>query len=515
MGDDAAAVGAARRAGRSLGDLLPSVAGAAATLEPELAEVRVHGIAHHTREVSDGTLFVALPGSHTDGHEFAAEAVARGAVAVLAEKQLDDITTVPVVRVPDARRALAELAVAWYDRPAEQLHLVGITGTAGKTSVLSMLDAMLSRAGMPIGTIGSLGIGIGGVRDDTGFTAPDALTLQRALARIRDAGLKTAAMEVTSHALMQRRVETIELDLGVFVNLVPFEHVDYHHTFRGYVDAKVRFFDHVKPAAPLIYNADDRAVRGVVRGRDVRAIACGRSRVACVRIEPDVVTAERTTLQLNVRRPLPRPAGDALPPARLPLELRLLGRTNVTNAALAATAALCLGADADAIAAALRDFPPPRRRMELKRIGGVLVLDDTVGHPDSLSAVMEVVPRLGGRRLHIVFGMRGSRGRRINRRLGEALGIWADRLRPAALLVTTSDDAADERNRVQPAEREAFLAGLRQSGVAYQEQPSCRAAVELVMNGVHDGDVVLLLGAQGMDRGAEFAAVAAGRDTAR
>jgi UDP-N-acetylmuramoyl-L-alanyl-D-glutamate--2,6-diaminopimelate ligase len=494
-----------------LGDLIAAIGGAAAALDPRLAERHVRAIAHHSAAVEPGSIFVAIPGAAVDGHRFAADAVARGAVAIVAEKVLGGDISVPVIRVPDARRALAELAAAWYGEPAAALSLVGITGTVGKTSVLSMLEAIMTRADRPIGTIGSLGIGIGGAQVETGFTAPDAPTLHRALAHIHRAGLAIAAMEVTSHALMQRRVETLAFDLGVFMNLVPFEHVDYHRTFRGYVDAKTRFFEHLKPAAPLIYNVDDRAVRGVVRGRGFQGIPCGRARAACVRCESIEQSADRTTLALNVRRPLPRLAGGRVEPLRIPVELRLLGRTNQLNAALAATAALCMGAAPDAVVDALRVFPAPRRRMQLHRLGGALILDDTVGHPESLNAVFEVVPCLQPAALHVVFGIRGSRGRRINRRLGEALGIWAGQLAPASLVVTTCADVADERNRVRPAERAAFIDALRKGDTTFVEEAACRAAVERAAGEVRPGDLLLLLGAQGMDRAAEFArAVLAG-----
>jgi UDP-N-acetylmuramoyl-L-alanyl-D-glutamate--2,6-diaminopimelate ligase len=494
----------ARRTQR-LAELLANVTGAAAPLDARLATLEIHGITDRSADVRSGTLFIAVPGRSADGHRFVSDAIARGAAAVVAERELEDVTEVPVLRVADARRALAEIAAAWHGRPAERLDLIGITGTVGKTSVLSMIDAILTRAGRPIGTIGSFGVGFGGRVDPTGYTAPDAPIVHEALARIAAAGLRAAALEVTSHALMQRRVEGLRFRLGVFTNLVPFEHSEYHRSFRSYVDAKSKFFEHMEPLAPLLYNADDRTVRAIVRGRDVQALGCGHARSACVRIELTRLDARGTSFVLNVRRALPRLDGGEVAAARLPFELRLLGRSNVLNATLAAAAALCLGADADSARAALREASPPRRRMELIRLGDRLVLDDTAGHPDSLSAVFEVVERLAPKRVHLVFGVRGMRGRRINTRLAETLAIWARLLPLGRVVITSCEDAADERNRVQPEERAAFLETLRRQGMMYAERSACRDAVELAIDGSAAGELVLLLGAQGMDRAAAFA----------
>jgi UDP-N-acetylmuramoyl-L-alanyl-D-glutamate--2,6-diaminopimelate ligase len=491
--------------GRPLGDLMSAVHGAAAPLDARLATLHIREITNHSAEVEQDSLFVAVPGHAHDGSEYVAQAVERGAVAIMAETAIDAPEHVPVILVPDARRALADLAADWHGHPADRLSLIGITGTVGKTSVLSMLDAIMLRAGRPIGTIGSLGIGLGGELQSTGHTAPDALILHRALAEMADAGLRAAAMEVTSHALVQRRVEGLRFDLGVLLNLVPFEHVDYHKTFRGYIDAKSRYFEHLSPGAPLIFNHDDRVVRGVVGGRDLRLVPCGFSRHAVVRIENVQSDHSGMQLELNVRRRVEGLHGHVAEPGRLPLDVRVLGRSNATNAALAATAALCLGADVEAVHDALRDLDAPRRRMELMRIGGILVLDDTVGHPDSLSMVFEVVSALDARRLHVAFGIRGSRGSRINRRLGEALAVWSESMSIATLAVTACEDAADERNRVTPAERAAFTSALESAGTRFELYDTCAEAVARMMSRARSGDLVLLLGAQGMDSAAGLA----------
>jgi UDP-N-acetylmuramoyl-L-alanyl-D-glutamate--2,6-diaminopimelate ligase len=462
--------------------------------------VEVNRITSDSRSVEPGDLFVALVGTRVDGHEFAADAVRRGAVAVVAERPLT--LDVPVLQVPDTQRELARLAAEWYGRPAQSVPLVGITGTLGKTTVLAMMERILGRAGLPVGSVGSLGIRLDGEGEDTGYTAPGPLVLHEGLDRLVRGGAKLVVMEVTTHALTQERVHGLEYALGVFTNLVPLEHVDYHGSFRGYVEAKLRFFDHLRAGAPLVYSWDNRPLRGVVRGRDLVPVGVGSSRAAQVRFEILHMDAEGSAFLLRSRRPLPLIGGGEREPLDLTMRLPTLGRSMVSNAALAATAALVAGADATSVARALEDFPPPRRRLQVIRREPFLVLDDTTGHPDSLAVVFEVVQRLNRPRVHLVFAVRGQRGRKINRRTAEALAIWAGKVPLETLVITSSEEAADELNRVEPAERLAFLSALESAGARFEEVPRLDAAVRHLVSRVAPGDLVLLLGAQGMDLGA-------------
>jgi UDP-N-acetylmuramoyl-L-alanyl-D-glutamate--2,6-diaminopimelate ligase len=485
---------------KSLSQLIEALDGAR-PLHGAGADPSIGRIAIDSRDVRPGDLFVAIRGTSTDSHHFVAEVAARGAAAVVVEREVAD-PGVPVVRVPDSRRALAELSAAWYGHPAGQLPLVGITGTLGKTSVLSMLESILERAGRKVGTIGSLGIRVTGEPRGKGHTVPPPLILQRALAEMRDEGADLAMMEVTTHALSQQRVHGLRFALGIFANLVPMEHMEYHGTFEDYVAVKTQYFDFLAPGAPIVFPIGDRAVRAQVEERRLNGVSCGGDPGAMLHVERRSMTTTGSDLLLHVRQPLPRWDGGRVEPYEFPLHIRLLGRSNINNATLAATAALCLGADAASIQQALATIEPPRRRMEIIHEGRFTVLDDTVGHPDSITAVFEVAEQLPHRRLHVVFVIRGQRGEMVNRQAADALAIWAERVPVSTLVVTRSADAADERNRVSPEEREAFLGGLREGGVEFRETEELRDAIDATLDRVGEGDLLLLLGAQGMDAGA-------------
>ena len=488
---------------RSLKSLLGRATGIRwnGTTADDLPDVEIRGITANSRDVQPGDLFVAIAGSRMDGHAFVPDAASRGAAAVIVERDLPDVPPVPSVRVVDTRRALAELAAAWHDDPASSLRLVGITGTLGKTSTLMMLAAILERSGHRIGTIGSLGIQARGLARGTGHTVPGPLALHAGLADIAAAGCEIAAMEVTSHALDQERLHGLRYEMGIFTNLVPMEHADYHGSFREYVAVKCRYFDLLEAGAPLVYAFDDLLVRAVVGDRAVTPIGCGEEPGSAVRIEPIEIAAASTRFVLSIEDSLPLLDGGLVQPQRVEIMLPLLGRPNVTNAALAATAALCLGAPPAAAIDALGSFMPSRRRMEIVHRGSFTVLDDTIGHPDSLSAVFEVAKMLAPRGLHIVLGIRGSRGAQINHLLGQTLAIWLRQLPGTTLVISRSDDVADERNRVEDAEAEAFRAPLEHAGIPFVEHERLDDAVRLVVERAGADDLILLLGAQGMDEG--------------
>lgn len=498
--------------GRPLDELLPAIRPDPSSFLPDPLPW-ITGITTSSEDVEEGTLFVAIRGTSTDGHSFIQDAVARGAAAVVVERdhpRLEpgggSVAAIPVIRVESTRQASAELASAWYGHPASSMRLVGITGSIGKTSILSMLEGILAEAGARAGSVGSLGVHVDGETvSETGHTAPGPLLLQRELARLAAEDCEIAAMEVTSHALVQQRVHGLSFDLGIFTNLVPLEHSEYHDTFRDYAAAKRLFFDYLRPCAPLVYNVDSQVVRRLVHDSDAEPVGCGFGRAAMVRIDSATMAVDGSRFTLDVRRPLPRLGGDQVERGSIPLGLRLLGYSNIMNAALAATTALCLGVDPGAIRTALAAVPQQPRRLQLFHDGRFLAVDDTVGHPDSISALFQVVQRLDARRVHIAFAVRGQRGPRVNRHTAEALAIWSRQVPLGSLVVTRSEEAADERNQVEDEEAREVEGVLRRHGVPFSTRERLDETVREVMTAAGDGDLVLLLGAQGMDAGQELA----------
>ena len=489
-------------------------------------DATVSGLALDSRRVAPGDLFFALPGGRADGMQFVADARARGAVAVCASQPVEGV---PTLVATDPRAVLGRISATFHGDPASRLRLVGITGTLGKTSTALLVLSALGASGRGVGVVGSLGVKARGVADPTiaerlpdtnGMTTPDAPTLHGALRLLVDAGVETVAMEVTSHALAQRRVDGICLQLGLLTNLVPDEHLEFHPSAEHYLRTKARFFDLLGPGAPIVANADDALVRDMVTQalartpRPVVWVSMDARDGAHVRVESLRWDGRGAAFDLVVAQPLPRLDGGEVEAARLPLVLPVFGVQQVGNALLAATAALIAGASPDGLAAAVAEVEPMKRRMQVVRRERPLVVDDTSGNPETLRAVFESARALRHARLRVAFGIRGTRGREINRRLAMTLAglvtAHADHA-PITLVVTASDDVADERNRVLPEERETFLQALDAARAPYTFEPTLAAATERLADETSAEDLVLLLGAQGMDESARLMLAALAR----
>ncbi|HVE80243.1 MAG TPA: Mur ligase family protein [Gemmatimonadaceae bacterium] len=486
------------------------------------ADADARGIAVDSRRVAPGDLFVALPGTRSDGTAYVGDAVARGAVGVCASRPW---AGVPTIEVAEPRQALARLAAAFYGQPARSLRLIGITGTLGKTSTALLVQSALAGNGRVVGVVGSLGARIAGLAgappalpDHCGMTTPDAHVLHHTFRAMADARVGTVVMEVTSHALAQRRVEGLTFAAGVFTNLVPDEHLEFHSTPGHYLRTKARFLDLLEGGAPIVVNHDDPLVRELVRERlgsgrrsgprhaVIGVSAAGAADAAAV-VEDLRVDTLGSSFVLRLRAPLPRLDDDPLAPLDVPLRLPLLGVQQAANAALAATAALVAGAPPDEVSRAVAAMQPMHRRMEVVRAADPLVLDDTVGNPQSLRAVFDTVRLIPHAGVRVIFGIRGMRGPEINRRLAHTLaGLVVDRGTqvPTRLVVTACEDAAGPRDRVLPEEQAVVRDVLDAARAPYEFEPTLAGAVARLLDGAAPGELVLLLGAQGMDAAAEL-----------
>jgi UDP-N-acetylmuramoyl-L-alanyl-D-glutamate--2,6-diaminopimelate ligase len=476
---------------------LAAAIGAHATGDTALA-----GIAVDSRAVAAGDLFVALPGFSTDGENFIDEARRRGAAAVMAREPDPHL---PTLIVDDPRERLPLLASAFYGDPSRLLRLIGVTGTLGKTSTASFLQAVLRAAGEESGMIGSLGISIGDRVLDTGMTTPDAPVIHAAFREMVDAGLRSAVMEVTSHALLLHRTDGLVLSLGVLTNLVPDEHLEFHPTPEHYLQTKLRFLDLLAPEAPLVVNLDnalaDKHTRA--RGQPRVGVSWTPSSDAAVTVENVTSGVEGSRFRLRIRKPLAGPGGE-VEAQDIDVFTPLLGNEQICDMALGATAALLAGAGAEAVLRAAAAMRPLRRRMELLQAWPML-LDDTTGNPRSLIGVFDFVKRLAiTGTTRVVFGLRGMRGTAINAALMETLARLVQES-GAELTLTASSDVADDRNRVQPDECRAALDTLTQLGVTFRFEPELGAAIAHALHDIAPDDFVLLLGAQGMDQAADLA----------
>ena len=439
------------------------------------AAVDVRGIAHDSRRVVPGDLFCCVPGELSDGHAFAAEAVDRGAVGLLCEHFVPELLDRPVVQTLVApgtiRPVMARLAAAFYGFPARDLLTIGVTGTNGKTTVTRLLGDLLDTVGRPTTVLGTLS----GVR-----TTPEATELQSLLAQVRDRQLvdgrsHAVAMEVSSHALAQSRVEGIHFDVAAFTNL-SHDHLDYHGTMEEYFAVKSALF------------TADHAVRGVINADDPwgeRLLRQGRIPMVPVHRgdASDVVLAPGQTWFTWRGHRVGTP---------------LTGAVNVENALLAAEVALALGIEIPEIVAAFPHVSPaPGRFQVLSAPAGAApgsppftVLVDYAHTPAGLDVVLREARGLttDGGRVLVAFGCGGNRDRAKRPKMGRAASLLSD------VAVLTSDNPRDEDPRSIIEEVQAGVAADAPPHAAFMVEPDRRAAIRLVLEEARTGDVVVIAG---------------------
>jgi UDP-N-acetylmuramoyl-L-alanyl-D-glutamate--2,6-diaminopimelate ligase len=466
-------------------------------ISPPDADPEISGITEDSRKVRPGMLFVAVPGTLLDGHAYIADALTRGAVAVVAERTGTIPPHVPFVRVPSSRTALAMVAARCFGTSELGLSLIGFTGTFGKTSTSEILRALLDAAGSRTGVLGSLGARFRGFVDPgEGLTTPAPVELHRALRGLAGAGASTVILEVTSHALRLGRVEGLSFAGGLLAAIMPGEHTDFHRSYDDYVEAKRLFLTYLEPSAPLVYDADNLAARQVVSGRMERRPAVGFSldgRDADVLFYDVALSGDGASFTI----------GGRLLGARTGVKLRcpLLGGGHLRNTALALTYALGVGLPVSAAEAVISDLAPLRRRMERYEVGGRTVLDDTAAHPNSLRATLEVASLIRHDHLTIVYALRGRRGTEINRQNAAALADLSFLYGAESLIVTSAADQTSTADQALPIEIDATRQALVARGRKFVWHDYLEDALRDALLRTRASDLIVLVGAQGMNEG--------------
>lgn len=457
------------------------------------------GVTCDSRQIIPGCIFVAIRGRSTDGNAFAGAAVKNGAAAVVTDypSSLPPLG-IPVIAVPDARRALAELSAAFYRHPSRQLALTGVTGTNGKTTVTFMLDGIFRQAGLATGLIGTVCVNTGRECFPSSLTTPDAVALQHYLAAMRRNGVTHAAMEVSAQGMELKRVDNVAFACGILTNVSP-DHLDFHGDFSAYLAAKEQF-PALLGSAPLVVNSDDPHCRRIARRHGGPVITAGMASPAGVTARITRLTSFGSLFELTWHLP-PATAGSDIPRTGTALiKLPLPGRHNIENAVMAATAALLQGIPVPVITRALAAFAPVSRRMEVARLAGMTVVDDTALNPGSIDAVFTTIGAFRYRRLIVVNAIRGCRGAAINAANADTLAAWWRR-QPFALIITSSTGSVDQSDLVLENEKSAFIKALENSGICYSFTGTLPEAIGTALDTANCGDLILLLGAQGMDDG--------------
>jgi UDP-N-acetylmuramoyl-L-alanyl-D-glutamate--2,6-diaminopimelate ligase len=433
------------------------------------------GVTHDSRRARPGSIFVAIRGQKADGAEFAAQAVAAGAAAVVTERPVSG--HVPQIVVKDARLALALLAAEFHGHPSRRMRVVGITGTNGKTTTSFVTTAIFEAAGVSCGLMGTVSYRIAGRELEASRTTPEAPDVQALLAEMADAGCGACVMEVSSHALALRRVDGMQFAAGVFTNLTR-DHLDFHADMEDYFAAKRRLFEMLPADAPSVVNLDDPRGATLLE-MAARPVTYAINRTADVM--PGPLSFSLAGLTFDIRTPQ----------GPVHVASGLVGRPNVYNILAAVGTTAALGVPLEAIERGLAQLQGVPGRFDVVSVAAddITVIVDYAHTDDALRNLLETARPLAGRRLITVFGAGGDRDR-TKRPL---MGMVAARL--SDLVVITSDNPrGEDPARIIDEVRLGAEPETRQGGASVVAIPDRRMAIAHAVREAGGGDVVLIAG---------------------
>lgn len=442
------------------------------------AGFQIQKVEFDSRLVSPGDLFVCVPGFKVDGHSFAEQVVARGAQALVVERRIEAVSSVPQLVVPKARRALAQISALVHNYPCQDLRLVGITGTNGKTSAAHFCEAVLAASGSVPGVLGTIHTKIAGRPLPTTHTTPESLVLQRLFAEMRGSGCDSVVMEVSSHALELDRVYGVPFDVAVFTNL-SHDHLDFHGDMETYFSAKKRLFDGLRylkgrRAPYAVINGDDPYGKRILQSLRVPFITYGLEEGSHIRALDLQLAADGVSFSLDT------PIGGRR------VDLAVSGLFTVYNALAAVGVGLALKVDLEEILLAIESVGCVPGRFESIREGqDFQVLVDYAHTPDGLEKLLHSARQITPGRLQVVFGCGGDRDPAKRPVMGEIAGRLADRV------VLTSDNPRSESPQKI---LEQILAGMSQARSEVEVEVDRAQAIFHCIACAEPGDTVVIAG---------------------
>lgn len=437
-------------------------------------DTEVTDIVNDSRKITPGCLFFCIPGAVTDGHKFAAQAAEQGAAVLVVSKEVEVPDSVTVIRVEDPRYAMALIAAAWYDYPAEQIPVIGVTGTKGKTTTTYMIKSILEHAGHQVGLIGTIETIIKEKKIPSSNTTPESVTVQKYLREMADAGCDCAVMEVSSQGLMLHRTAGILFELGLFTNIEP-DHIgpNEHASFEEYMECKGRLFRQCKVG---IVNVDDPHWKQVLEGHTCRLETVGFSPEASLRAEN--VHLVNGAGYLGV-------AYHVSGSMDLDVEIDLPGRFSVYNSLMAIAVCRHFGVADQDILYALKQAKVKGRIELIKVSDDFTLMIDYAHNAMSLESLLTTLKEYNPKRLVCLFGCGGNRSKLRRYEMGEVSGRLAD------LTIITSDNPRDEEPQ---AIIDDIKVGIAKTDGKYVEIPDRKEAIAYAIHHGQPGDVIVLAG---------------------
>lgn len=435
------------------------------------SDLEIDGIAYDSRQVNNNTLFICIEGFKVDGHNFALDAINRGATALLVQKEIRDIpSNITIIRVDNTREKMPYIASAFYNHPVKQMKLIGVTGTNGKTTTTFLIGKILEQYNKKIGLIGTIENRIGHKVVEASRTTPESLDLQALFAQMVKEEVSHVVMEVSSHALELNRVDACDFEIGVFTNLT-LDHLDFHKTMENYRDAKAKLFKKCKYG---IINIDDPHGKEIIKQAECQVITFGIENDADFKAYNILMNSKGIEFSVTLEGQEVR------------FHLNTIGRFNIYNAIGAIAAGYYLNVPIDVIKTALEDMegvPGRVQRVESNR--GFSIIVDYAHAPDGLENVLKAIKEFAEGRIITVFGCGGDRDRSKRPIMGEIAGRYSD------FCIITSDNPRSEEPQGILDEIEV---GMKKTNCPYEKVVDRREGIQRAIDAAKARDIILIAG---------------------
>ncbi len=432
-------------------------------------DVKISGIAFNSAEVKPGDVFVCIKGFKNDGHDYAEDALEKGAVAIIAEKEIKETAATTVV-VKNTRYALSCAAAVFYDYPYKKFKLLGVTGTNGKTTTTYLVKSILENCGHRVGLIGTNQNMIGNEVIPSHHTTPDSLELMQLFDKMTKEGVTSVVMEVSSHSLALDRVASCRFDIGAFTNVTQ-DHLDFHRTMENYIDAKSILF---KKCGTGVFNIDDDAYEKLSSGCNCNTLTYSAKKEADLRAQNIEYRATGVEFDLNYKGECER------------VSLAIPGGFSVYNALTAAGCCLAAGLSLKEIASGLKTAKGVKGRIEVVQTNtDYTVIIDYAHTPDGLLNILNAIKGFAKGRVVTLFGCGGDRDKTKRPQMGRIAGQLSD------FCIVTSDNPRSEE---PGAIIEDILAGMRETDCRYAVVENRFEAIEFALDNAKPDDIILLAG---------------------
>lgn len=467
-----------------------------------IMDKEIIGITCNSKKVKKGFVFVAIKGQNINGNNFIDEAINNGAIIIYTEENIEN-KTIPIIKVRNSRIKLAELLNEFYNYPTKKLSIIGVTGTNGKTTTTHLIESIFKSSHMKTALIGSLGIRVKGEYRHIDMTTPDSENLYKIFFELNKIGTEVVVMEVSSHALKLYRTYGVEFDVAIHTN-IDIDHLDFHKTFEDYLNSKKMLFDSLGKNKLAIINTDDEnAVRILEGNNKVLTISYGLNSKSTITAS-SINVNQSLSFSVCIQRTINSINGKNYEPQEFNISMNISGLYNVYNSLAAISCALYYGIDIDTIKDGLKEIKSISRRFEKIYENDYTVIDDFCHNPLSYQATFDRIKSLNYNKIIIVNAIRGNRGIEINKENASVLVSWYELLNKPKIIISLSEDTVKDKDKVKSNELKLYENILDENKTHYEVHNELYFSIKKAISYVEKGDIILLLGSQGMDKGKQI-----------